>query len=120
MTGNELQALRACLGLSEALFAQVVGVSVSSIWRWERMASHIVTVDPLQRSILSAVEVVTGRLDAVGRTRLGGELERGITVGGGLYALHLLLGEVYREAAGPAALAPPKAKRAALSKKEGR
>ncbi len=53
MTGSDITTVRKALGLDPFAFAAVLGVHVSTVYRWETAKKSVsVSVDPLQREIL--------------------------------------------------------------------
>jgi transcriptional regulator with XRE-family HTH domain len=53
MTGGAVKRIRTRLGLDPFVFATMLGVHVSSVYRWEQAENP--RVDPLQRAILAGL-----------------------------------------------------------------
>lgn len=55
MTGNEVRAIRDAFELDAFAFARLLGVHVSTVYRWEASTWHV-TMDPLPSEILTAAQ----------------------------------------------------------------
>lgn len=94
MTGLDVAAIRTTIGFSKSQFAQLLGVHVSTVYRWETAVGEC-KIDPLQLQILTVTRERLAGLKASAREGLVERLERGLLVGGSLFALGVLLTEVY-------------------------
>ena len=100
MTGHEIKRMRRYLGLDPFALAAVLGVHVSTIYRWES-STRILRMDPLQSALTNAISSYldsfpkfAGRLQNAIVSGLVGERPTyiGLMSGGTLPALHKLLG----------------------------
>ena len=89
MTGRQIGKLRARLDLDAFAFAAVLGVHVSSIYRWEANPLKP-RIDPLQVQLL---ELLQGWIDRVPSSAadVKSTITNGLIQGGTLYALRALL-----------------------------
>jgi transcriptional regulator with XRE-family HTH domain len=92
ITGLDVIDLRRALGLSVTTFASVLGVNVSTIYRWETRGNAGLPIEPLQIAILMATRDLVARGDGVA---IGKELELALLLRGPLYALYVLLRRIY-------------------------
>lgn len=90
MTGAVVTSVREDLGLDPFAFAAVLGVHVSSIYRWEKAAKP--NIDPLQTEIIAELHKRL-RGKRAGED-LGKKVVRALVSGGNLAGLHALLGFV--------------------------
>lgn len=91
MTANHVASIREGLGLSVQDMAALLGVSPSTVYRWEAAGDRAIRVDPMQAKILTLLETQpTG-------AELGKKLATAILVRGGLYGLYKLLEAVFDE-----------------------
>lgn len=94
MMGFEIRKMRGALGMNYAEFAELVGVSTSTIYRWERggfgrrAKGHRWTA--LFELVLLAIQ---NRVDGEGSRviMLGRELRHALRIGGTLHGLAVLL-----------------------------
>jgi hypothetical protein len=92
LTGASVARLRAGLGLDVRAFADLLGVSLSTAYRWEGLPpSRPLRVDPMQQRLLAVIGSLRDRLGDRAFARLGAELGRRQAAGGPLAALHALL-----------------------------
>lgn len=95
MTGKRFRRLRNTLGLDVFAFAGVLGVHVSTIYRWESKAGKV-TMDPLQaqlvESLRARVEVHPEAVEGLNQA-----IVNGLIGGGGLVALLALLKKLLEE-----------------------
>lgn len=88
MNGGDLKRARERLGLDSFVFARVLGVNLSTLYRWEARASGF-GADPLHETVLTLF------VRWVRRTKIRAEhLRREIADGEALHALYLLLGDI--------------------------
>lgn len=87
MTGEEVANIRDRMGLDPFAFAAVLGVSVSTIYRWE--ATPVPEINPLQRDILAGLYAKKlGKRDGAD---LGDAVRKGLIAGGTLAGLRVVL-----------------------------
>ena len=107
MTGSDIQELRIELEMTVPQFAQLLGVHLASVYRWEAARNNEVRLDPLQVSLLARIQhAFTSRRRGAGRERWRAGLLRALLFGGTLVALAFLLAELL-----PADLQPVKRRR---------
>ena len=94
MTGADVSKLREGLEWSAAQFATLLGVSPSTVYRWEEHAEERLKIEPLQLQLLVVLrtELQRGRRTA---RELRDRLEGALALGGSLRALHVLLSAIY-------------------------
>ena len=68
MTGNQLRDLRDRLDLTHHALAMLIGVHVSSVYRWEARGTKVAKIERLQSEILEAMR---SALRGVGRKHAG-------------------------------------------------
>ena len=97
MTGRQIADLRARLKLSAADFADLLGVGLSTAYRWEQFGEAKAPVGAwqlrLMRLLLAKVTLPPERE----RGRLVALLRQGLDEGGGLRGLHAFLLHLYGE-----------------------
>lgn len=92
---GDVRALRLRLEIEPTEMASLLGVSISSLYRWES-ASDGVSMDPMHRRLLLVIEDLTNRADAPVIARKIRDTLR--TNGdGGLRALRVTLNEFFSE-----------------------
>lgn len=89
MTGKHMKGLRDALGLEPFAWADVIGVHVATIYRWE--TSDVVKMDPLQRRIVDALHQRLPAMPAAERKDLGARVRNALVGGGPLVGLYELL-----------------------------
>ena len=94
ITGNEIKEIREQLEMSRTLFAQLMGVHLSSVARWEKQVSAPVKVDPLHLRLLLVLQTEVAYREPV---ELANILVHALATGGTLYGLYELLRHVYEE-----------------------
>jgi hypothetical protein len=85
VTGGSLQRLRRKLEIDPFALAALLGVHVSTVYRWE-VTYGVLRIDPLQASILDEIRGHIDKVDDNGQ-RLGRVIKQGLIKGGGLRAL---------------------------------
>jgi DNA-binding XRE family transcriptional regulator len=96
MTGNHISELRAGLGLTAGDMAALLGVSTSTLYRWEAAGAKKIRIDPMQLRIISLLNQQLNALHSAQQSaELGQALGTALIVGGGMFALHQLLKRVY-------------------------
>lgn len=97
MTSDDLSRIREDFALDRAGFAALLGVSVSTVYRWDAVRGTV-RIDPMQRKILM---VLDGLLRSCSDEEIDGlraAVVHGMNTRGGLYALFLVLDAFYRKA----------------------
>ena len=94
VTGNSLRDLRESLVFTHSQFAEFMGVSQSTTFRWEKFYERGIRIDPCHRRL---VDLLCARVTA-GRdpTALGGTIPQAIFDRGSLYALYVILREHFK------------------------
>lgn len=95
MTGTDIQAIRDSLGLTPIQFAAAVGVTPSTVYRWEDAGPNQVRLDPLQYSLLVKAQDELGVRTVASQKSLGEELAKAVMFGGALYATYLLMQSLF-------------------------
>ena len=94
MTGSQISFVRTRLGLDPFAFAAVLGVHVSSIYRWEKEGGSAPRIDPLQLSIIDGLhkrlKQSAFKPKAVGED-LGVRVKNALVSGGSLAGLFAVL-----------------------------
>jgi hypothetical protein len=93
MKGPDIKSLREALGLEPYVFAKVLGVHVSTLYRWEQTRTEV-RIDPLQAQILDRLRVNLGSKRQAERRQLGDAVLKGLLIGGALFGLAILLKEI--------------------------
>ena len=91
-TGRDVAELRRSLDLTPPELADLLGVSHSTVYRWEQVKDRVVRIDPLQDRVLSLIERAQRERSDVNYGRAIGDA---IMESGGLYALYRVLASVY-------------------------
>jgi hypothetical protein len=91
VTGDEVRVLRSWLDLTVPQFADLVGTSQATVYRWEQAGPKLVAVEPGHLRLLSVMrlQAQSERRDEVAASVRSGLIERG-----GLFGLYRLLGAV--------------------------
>ncbi|MBI2059202.1 MAG: hypothetical protein HYT87_05465 [Nitrospirae bacterium] len=96
MTGQEIEDLRECLGLSPIQLAKAAGVHPSSIFRWEAAGGKEVRLDPLARQVLGILQSECLKLRrAADQRHFGKEIAKAAAVGGLILAAGVLAARLY-------------------------
>jgi len=98
VTGPDVVQARGSLGLTVAQFADLIGVSLSTVYRWEQSADDL-SVEPFPRRQLELAGDRERQLSAPNHRQLAQQIRVGVAVRGGLYGLCLLLASVFSPAA---------------------
>ena len=93
MTGKEIKTIRQQLGLTKNELALRLGISSSSVHRWESRETTAWLIDPLQRQLFSLLSEQLTRNDS----EFGKSIKSNITLKGGLFALYRFLHHVYTQ-----------------------
>lgn len=91
MTGNEVRTLRTQLGLSPQHLAALLGVHLTTVYRWESTEGQELRLEPLQHSLLLQMQ---RRLKQQPPRDLGQQLLEALLVGGTLVGLAYLLADL--------------------------
>lgn len=83
MRGCDVQAIRSRFELTVAQLADLVGVSLSSIYRWEVADLKLVTIEPFPLRLLTLMQLASPETIA--------SVQKGLVTGGGLLGLYRLL-----------------------------
>ncbi len=89
--GDRLRQLREELGMDPFQFALLLGVHVSTIYRWEGQGPGEVRMDPLQRQILQRTIEQFRATNAAEKEALGKAIVLALLGGGALLGLLKLL-----------------------------
>ena len=90
MRGNDVSRLRDTLGLDAFAFAKILGVHVSTLYRWEQVQGDV-SMDPLQRDILEQLAKALRAKRAAQKREVGNQVLAALLAGGALGALAVLL-----------------------------
>jgi transcriptional regulator with XRE-family HTH domain len=93
MRGYEVKQLREGLGLNAYAFAEILGVHVSTLYRWEQARGQV-NMDLLQARILERLAEQLQVKKEAEQKQLGEDLKNALLVGGALVALALLLSKI--------------------------
>jgi transcriptional regulator with XRE-family HTH domain len=91
MNGLSVRKLREALGLNAHAFADILGVAVSTLYRWESAGGGNIRAEPLQLRILEALSRKVADQKAAQRRALAEATKNALIVGGALVALAILL-----------------------------
>jgi transcriptional regulator with XRE-family HTH domain len=94
MTGDEIRSLRLRLGMEGTQFAQMLGVNVVTLYRWESAGAREVAIDPRSLQILAVTKQRIEQKRSSETTHLGKTIISALVAGGGLAGLFYLLSEV--------------------------
>jgi transcriptional regulator with XRE-family HTH domain len=93
MTGRQLRRLREDLGMTTHAFADVIGVHVSTLYRWEDTEIALKT-DPLQQKIIERLGEELGDMSIEQRRALGKKVTDLLLAKGSLVALGGLIAKI--------------------------
>lgn len=91
MTGSEIRNLRTTLGLSPNHLAELLGVHLTTVYRWEKANDLQVRLEPLQHRLLMEMQTRVQRRQP---KDFGQQLIEGLLLGGTLLGLACLLEEL--------------------------
>lgn len=91
MTGNEIRSIREDLRLNPHALADILGVSLATVYRWESLKGADVRVEPLQQRILTALHIHLNPLDVREKEILAESVKLALRADDGLSALAFLL-----------------------------
>jgi hypothetical protein len=95
MTGPEIKAVRTTLGHDPYVFAKILGVHLSTLYRWERSRGEA-HIDPLQAEILDRLRTNLAEREMTDQRKLGDDVLKAVLVGGSLVGLTFLLNEIVK------------------------
>ena len=96
MTGDQVRTLRKDLGLTVPQFAELLGASPPSVWRWEAAGAQPARIEPFQLRLLALVQQQAAKPAAAREAFIAGVIS-GLAVGGGLLGLYKLLDAVFAD-----------------------
>lgn len=99
MNGAEVRSLRERYRMSVGCFGELVGVSMSTVYRWEASPGDL-NIEPMSLRIM---RVMADTFDEAVSRRVASA----IAVRGGLYGLYVLLKHVYQPMVTASLSAPP-------------
>lgn len=99
MTGPGIKTLREALGLDPYVFAKILGVHVSTLYRWEQSRGDV-RIDPLQADILEKLRAKLATKKRAEQKQFGDEVLKAVLVGGALVGLAVLLTEIIKGSGG--------------------
>jgi transcriptional regulator with XRE-family HTH domain len=91
MNGNEVRTLRTNLGLNPQHLATLLGVHLTTVYRWEAQGAQELRLEPLQHGLLLQMQK---RLAQNPPKDFGQQLLEGLLIGGTLVGLALLLADL--------------------------
>lgn len=91
MTSQQIQLLRKNLGLTVTALATLLGVSPSTVSRWESASESEPNIDPGATALLAVLQWSWDKKQAKERRAYVDEIGRQLLVGGRLAALHFVL-----------------------------
>jgi hypothetical protein len=95
MNGNDVRTIRSRFGMTAEKFAQVVGVHIVTVFRWEAAGPAELPLEPRQLQILSLMRQQLEQKKRNETSELGKTIVGGVIAGGGLAGLFYLLREVF-------------------------
>lgn len=97
MTGNDIKLSRSLCKLTVQQFAELIGISSSTLYRWETTKSkNILTIGPFQYKLLILIDEQIRLGGIVHRKILIKKISSGLAIGGGLLGLYRLLDSKFR------------------------
>lgn len=113
MTGTDISRLRRGIGVDHVRFADLLGVSASTVYRWEAAGDGPARLEPGAMRLLQALQTYHERQvakrsaderqaqkAAAPAASAGDELAKAIAIGGGLFALFKLLEVLFEDRKG--------------------
>ena len=91
MNGFEVRTIRESLGLSPLNLANLLGVHLTTVYRWEAQGDQELRLEPLQHSLLLQMQ---RRLTQGPPQDFGQQLLHGLLIGGTLVGLACLLSDL--------------------------
>lgn len=99
MTSNQVHALRKNLGFTATQFATLLGVSTSTVSRWEGSPDGAEKIDPGTLSLLTVLAGCFERKPSAGRKVFAEEIDKAFAIGGRIKALHVILNDHFSDSA---------------------
>jgi len=99
MAGPGIKVLREALGLDPYVFAKILGVHVSTLYRWEQTRGEV-RIDPLHADILEKLHATLAAKKRAEQKQLGDAVLKALLVGGALVGLAFLLNEIVKSSGG--------------------
>jgi transcriptional regulator with XRE-family HTH domain len=99
MAGPGIKYLREALGLDPYVFAKILGVHVSTLYRWEQTRGEV-RIDPLQADILEKLRANLAVKKRAEQKQMGEAALQAVLVGGALVGLAFLLNEIVKSGGG--------------------
>lgn len=95
MKGKEIEQIREALRMSPPQFAQLLGVHISTVYRWASAGDAYVKLDPLHASLLARIQASLSERTAKGEWEDWAEqILKALLIGGTLAGLAIILCEV--------------------------
>lgn len=94
MLGNSIAETRRSMSLDASGFAMLLGVHQATVYRWEKADFKEVKMEPMQRQILAALDLQIAKKSRAELVAFSREVGAAL-VGGGLFALYVVLREVF-------------------------
>jgi transcriptional regulator with XRE-family HTH domain len=91
MTGIEVKELRRQLDMQPHGLAEMLGLHVATIYRWESHGRKVIRMEPLQQRLLEALKERLHHASAKRIRDARGEIRKKLLVGGALPALGVVL-----------------------------
>ena len=91
ITGYEIRQLRETLGMSVPHFAELLGIHLATVYRWESTGAKAPPLGPLHQRLLAHLKQQANAKTLKARDQWAGELLQAVLVGGTLVALAQLL-----------------------------
>jgi transcriptional regulator with XRE-family HTH domain len=91
-TGIEIRRIRELLGWTVEQFATLMGVALSTAYRWEGYGAESLQLDPLQLKLLARVEQIADEKETARKAKAR-SITNAILLGGTLAALGALLSD---------------------------
>ena len=93
LTGTEIKKLRESARLSASKLARTLGVSISTVFRWQACEGAAPLMEPRNMEYLMALKRAVAR--AKSPPSLGAEISKALIEGGGVQAMYVLLRATY-------------------------
>lgn len=91
ITGTEIKQLRDTLGMSVPHFAELLGIHLATVYRWESVGSNAPPLGPLHQRLLAHLQQQANVRALKIRQQWAGQLLQAVLIGGTLAALAQLL-----------------------------
>jgi hypothetical protein len=100
MTGAQIRWIREQVRLTPAQFAELIGASLSSVYRWESAGPSEVAIDPFQHRIFVLLQQQIASRESTRQQELAKRIATGLAIGGGLLGLFHLLNAAFGDEGG--------------------